>query len=119
MIEAGHRLHFVEELLPARVVGERFATEHFEGDDPTVFRMPRFEHLAQAALAEPIEHVIRADDQILTAAREKLIDLEHGQPAALYELFREIASRGMAVRQARQLFELLGFEEGVLSQNLS
>ncbi len=55
MVQAGHRFHFVEELLPAHGVGHRLRSDYFQGDDPIPFQVTSLENLAQAPLSQTIE----------------------------------------------------------------
>ena len=107
MIETGHRLDFLQKLLPAFRAGEEFGRDHFDGDEILIFAMFGFIYRAQAALAKTISHVIRADGQFCTIAEQQLIDLEDGKPAALNQGFGELpnVAAAAALGHAGQLRE--------------
>ena len=81
--------------------------------------MLRPDDLAQAPLAELVEHVIGADRQFVGVAGQELIDLIDRQPTFLDERFGEgTGVTTPALREVRQLRKLLGRQQPMLPQRV-
>ena len=57
--------------------------QHLQRDDPAADGVPRLEDLADAALAQRVEDVVRADGQFVPAALEQEAALVGRQPVDL------------------------------------
>ena len=81
--------------------------------------MPGLEHGAEPALAEPVEHAVVADGQLLAVAREEAIDLVDREQTALHELLGQrprIAA--LALHADEQLPILFRRDQAVVAQRV-
>ncbi len=65
MVQPRHRFHFLEELPPGIGADEQLRPDHLEGDEPLVLGVARLENHALPALAQAVQDVVRAKDEIL------------------------------------------------------
>src|SRR5204863_8374917 len=97
-------------------VGEDFGLDERERHLPLMLGMTGPEDRAEAALDEPVENVVAADDEVVGLAQEDLVDLEDGEPAALDERLGERTGLGAAaIGEAHDLVQLVAFEQRVVA----
>ena len=67
-------------------VVEPFLADELEGDDPAELPVAGLEDLAHAALAQPLQQDVRAQEKILASPLEELVGLVGSEPASLDQL---------------------------------
>src|SRR5262249_51730009 len=74
-------------------------TQHLERHPPPTDRVPGLEHLADAALAEAVEDLVRTDGQLAPVAGEQQQQLIGCQPVDLDQVLAEALGVGESRRQ--------------------
>ena len=110
--QAGDGLEFALELPDGVAVRGEVVPQHLERDDPAARAVPRLEDLADPALAEPVEDLVRPDHQLVPVAREQHLELIRRQPVDLDEVFAERHRVAVVAEQlCANLVELLLLED--------
>jgi hypothetical protein len=96
-----------------------FGADELEGNQPAEVAVAGLEDLAHAALAQPLQQDVAAQDQLLPSALEEEVGLVRGQPVAPKQLAGESLRVWEVGLQGAGHFLLLGrLEEPELAQGV-
>ncbi len=110
--QARHDLELALELADALLLRGQVAAQDFECHNAPFAAVPGPEHLADTALAQPVQQLVVADGQAVPFAVEYATALILGEPADVDEVLGEV-ERVVVVRSqlARDLLDLLGRQQ--------